>query len=285
MLSVSGFLSNLDKLVFSAVTFIVVYVIYRIIVREINTLRAKERLQEHLTYTLIRIAKWTSAIVILSAILAEWGVTLGIISGILAIFGGTIIGFAAINTIGNAIAGLIVMTSKPFEVGDRVFFKGQFADIVGVELIYTKMLTLDNVLVSVPNQELLKAEIDNYGKKNVVRRHCTVTPGFEYNSAEIEKALLEAAGKVRGVLKEPQAHVWITKFQNYAVEYNLYIFINDIKRLPEIDAELHRKVLETCKEHGIDISTPLLLKPLKDAPVQYRDLKAKREVTAFSLEC
>ena len=278
-------LSNLDKLVFSAVTFIVVYVIYRIIVREINTLKAKERLQEHLTYTLIRIAKWTSAIVILSVILAEWGMTLGIISGILAIFGGTIIGFAAINTIGNAIAGLIVMTSKPFEVGDRVFFKGQFADIVGVELIYTKMLTLDNVLVSVPNQELLKAEIDNYGKKNVVRRHCTVTPGFEYNSAEIEKALLEAAGKVRGVLKEPQAYVWITKFQNYAVEYNLYVFINDIKRLPEIDAELHRKVLETCKEHGIDISTPLLLKPLKDAPVQYRDLKAKREVTAFSLEC
>ena len=279
------FLSNLGKLVFSAVTVIVVYVIYRIVVREINTLKAKERLQEHLAYTLIRITKWTSAIVILSAILAEWGMTLGIISGILAIFGGTIIGFAAINTIGNAIAGLIVMTSKPFEVGDRVFFNGKFADIVGIELIYTKMLTLDNVLVSVPNQELLKAEIDNYGKKNVVRRHCTVTPSFEYNSAEIEKALLEAAGKVRGVLNEPQAYVWITKFQNYAVEYNLYIFINDIKRLPEIDAELHRKVLETCKEHGIDISTPLLLKPLKDVPVQYRDSKAKREVTAFSLEC
>ena len=278
-------LSNLDKLVFSAVTFIVVYVIYRIIVREINTLKAKERLQEHLAYTLIRIVKWTSAIVILSVVLAEWGMTLGIISGILAIFGGTIIGFAAINTIGNAIAGLIVMTSKPFEVGDRVFFNGQFADIVGIELIYTKMLTLDNVLVSVPNQELLKAEIDNYGKKNLVRRHCTVTLDFEYNSAEIEKVLLEAAGKVRGVLKEPQAYVWITKFQNYAVEYNLYIFINDIKRLPEIDAELHRKVLETCKEHGIEISTPLLLKPLKDVPVQYRDLKEKREVTAFSLEC
>ena len=278
-------LSNLDKLIFSAVTFIVVYVIYRIIVREINTLKAKERLQEHLAYTLIRIAKWTSAIVILSVVLAEWGMTLGIISGILAIFGGTIIGFAAINTIGNAIAGLIVMTSKPFEVGDRVFFNGQFADIVGIELIYTKMLTLDNVLVSVPNQELLKAEIDNYGKKNLVRRHCTVTLDFEYNSAEIEKILLEAARKVRGVLKEPQAYVWITKFQNYAVEYNLYIFINDIKRLPEIDAELHRKVLETCKEHGIDISTPLLLKPLKDVPVQYRDLKEKREVTAFSLEC
>lgn len=277
-------LSNLDKLVFSAVTFVVVYVIYRIAVREIKTLKTKEKLQEHLAYTLIRISKWASAAVILSAILAQWGVTLGIVSGILAIFGGTIIGFAAINTIGNAIAGLIVMTSRPFEVGDRVFFNGQFADIVGIELIYTKMQTLDNVLVSVPNQELLKAEIDNYGKRNIVRRCCAVTPGFEYNSVDVEKALLEAACKVQGVLKEPQAYVWITKFQNYAVEYNLYVFINDIKRLPEIDAELHRKVLKTCKEHGIDISTPLLVKQLKDASAQPRDFEAKRKATPFSLE-
>lgn len=257
-------LSNFDKLVFSAITLIVVYVFYRIIAREIRSLRARNKLEEHLAVTLIRIVKWTSAIVVFSAILAQWGVTIGVISGLLTIFGGTIIGFAAINTIGNAIAGLIVMTSRPFRVGDRIFFNGQFADIVSIELIYTKMLTLDNVLVSIPNQELLKAEIDNFGKKRVIRRHCAVTPGFEYDSADVEKALLEAAEKIEGVLKEPKPYVWITKFQNYAVEYTLYVFINDIKRLPEIDAELYRIVLQTCKQHGIDISTPLLLKQLKN---------------------
>jgi small-conductance mechanosensitive channel len=41
------------------------------------------------------------------------------------------------------------------------------------------------------------------------------------------------------------------------------VFINDVKRLQEIDAELHRKVLETCKAHKIDISTPLLLRRLE----------------------
>ena len=257
-------LSNLDKIVFSLVTVVAVYVVYRIVVREIKILRAKERLEEHLSFTLIRIVKWASALVVFSAVLAQWGVEIGVISGILTIFGGTIIGFAAINTIGNAIAGLIVMTSRPFKVGDRIFFNGQFADITSIELIYTKMLTLDNVLVSVPNQELLKAEIDNYGKKRVIRRSCTVTPGFEYDSAQVEKTLLEAAGKVRGVLNEPKPYVWITKFQSYAVEYTLYVFVSDIKRLPEIDAELHRAVLETCRLHNIDISTPLLLKQLKD---------------------
>lgn len=255
--------ANLDRMILSAITIVAVYIIYRVVVREIRSLNAHKKLEDHITYTLIRVVKWTSAFVVLSAVLAEWGVTLGAITGLLALFGGTIVGFAAINTIGNAISGLIVMTSRPFEVGDRIFFNEQFADVVAIDLIYTKMVTLDNVLVSVPNQELLKAEIDNYGKKTVIRRRCTVTPGFEYDSQEVESALLAAASKVDEVLKQPKPYVWIASFQSYAVEYVLYVFINDIKRLQEIDAKLHREVLVTCKEHRIDISTPLLLRQLR----------------------
>ena len=257
-------LFNLDKIVFSTISIVVVYIFYRVVIREIRRLQKKGKLEEHLVLTLERITKWASALLIFSIVLAQWGVTLGVISGILTIFGGTIIGFAAINTIGNAIAGLIVMTSRPFRVGDRIFFNDQLADITSIELIYTKMLTLDNVLVSVPNQELLKAEIDNYGKKRTIRRSCTITPGFEYDAAMVEKTLLEAAKKVSDVLTEPKPYVWITKFQNYAVEYNLYAFINNVKKLPEIDAELHRAVLETCKQNDIDISTPILLKQLNE---------------------
>jgi len=152
--------------------------------------------------------------------------------------------------------------SRPFGVGDRIFFNGKFADVVAIELIYTKMLTLDNVLVSIPNQELLKSEVDNYGGKKTIRRHVTITAGFEYNDKDVERTLLEAIDKVDGILKNPKPYVWITKFQNYAVEYTLYGFIDEVRRLPEIEAELHSKVLETCKEHKIDISTPLILRQL-----------------------
>jgi small-conductance mechanosensitive channel len=255
--------TNLNNIIFSVVMVVAGYVIYRLLSRQIRSFSYNKRLEKHLALTLIRVVKWLSALIIFSAILAQWGVTLGTIMTIVTIFGGTIIGFAAVNTIGNAIAGLIVMTSRPFAVGDRIFFNGKFADVIAIELIYTKMFTLDNVLVSVPNQELLKAEVDNYGKENVIRRRCTVTPGFEYDSAEVEKALLEAAEKTPDVLKDPKPYVWITNFQNYAVEYSLYVFISEIKRLPEIDAELYRQVLEACKRHEIDISTPTLLKQIK----------------------
>lgn len=257
-------ITNLANIIFSIVLIIAGYILSRFLAREINTLRAQKKLEEHAAYTLNRILKWIVFVAVFSIILAQFGITLGVVSGLLTILGGTIIGFAAINTLGNAIAGLIVMTSRPFRVGDRIFFNDKFADVVAVELIYTKMITLDNVLVSIPNQELLKAEIDNFGKKKVVRRQVTVTPGFEYRTQDVEKALIEAASKVSRVLKEPKPYVWITRFKDYAVEYVLYVFINDIKGLPEIDAELHRKVLEICKEHEIDITTPMIIRSLKD---------------------
>jgi small conductance mechanosensitive channel len=260
-------IANLPNIVFSFVTIIVGYIVIKLVAREIKSLRNQKKLEEHAAYTLNRILKWVTFIAVFSIILAQFGITLGTVSGILTILGGTIIGFAAINTLGNTIAGLIVMTSRPFKVGDRIFFNGQFADVEAIELIYTKMRTLDNVLVSIPNQELLKAEIDNYGKKSVVRRGCSITAGYELTSEQVERALMEAANRLvemKDALKEPKAYVWVTKFGNYAVEYTLYVFIQDIKRLPEIDSNLKRTVLESCKQHGIDICTPTIIRTVKN---------------------
>ena len=260
-------LENVDNVVFSLLTIVVGYIIIKLVAREIKSLKGQNRLEQHAAYTLNRVFKWLIFVAVFSIILAQFGITLGEVSGLLTVLGGTIIGFAAINTLGNTIAGLIVMTSRPFKVGDRIFFNGQFADVEAIELIYTKMRTLDNVLVSIPNQELLKAEIDNYGKKTVVRRGCAVTPGFELSSEQVEPVLLEAADRLierNDVLKTPKPYVWVTKFGNYAVEYTLYVFINEIKRLPEIDSNIKRTVLDSCKKHGIDISTPTIIRSIKD---------------------
>ncbi|NIR86085.1 mechanosensitive ion channel [Candidatus Bathyarchaeota archaeon] len=252
--------SNLGRVVFFAITVVVVYILYKVLTRQITRLKEQRKLEENVAFTLKRIFQWMAGLAVLAVVVAQFGIEIGIIAGLLALAGGTIIGFAATNTIGNAIAGIIVMTSRPFKIGDRIFFNGQFADVVSIDLIYTRMRTLDNVLVSVPNQELLRSEIDNYGRKRIVRRSCSITAGYELSAEQVEAALLEAATKVKGVLGDPKPYVWTTNFQNFAVEYTLYVFISEIKRLPEIDANLKRTILETCNRHKIDISTPTLIR-------------------------
>jgi small-conductance mechanosensitive channel len=226
-------------------------------------LEQQGKLKEEIAQSLRRVFKWLAWLLVLGVIIAQFGIDVGLIAGLLALAGGTIIGFASMNTIGNAISGLIILTSRPFRVGDRIFFNGQFADVVAVDLIYTRMKTLDNGRVSVPNQKLLETQIDNYRKKTIVRRKCSITAGYELPFEQVEKALLEAAGRVEGVLQNPKPYIWVTEFGNFAIEYTLFVYINQIKRIPEIDAELKRMVVVACRDYGIDISTPSLVRSLK----------------------
>lgn len=259
-----GWLStNWGRIVFSAVGVVVVYVAYSLLARQIANLQKQRKLEAGVAFGLTRAFKWVSVLIILGVIFAQFGIEVGIVAGFLALAGGTIVGFAAMSTIGNAIAGIIVMVSRPFKIGDRILFKKQFADVVAIDLIYTRMRTLDNVLISIPNQELLTSEIDNFGKKTTVRRSCSVSVAHDVSSERVETALLEAADKVDGVLKDPRPYVWVTNLGDFAVEYTLYTFVNQIKRLPEVDGDMRRTVLEACKEHGIDISTPRLFRSVE----------------------
>lgn len=255
--------SNLGRIVFPATTIIVVFVIYKLLIGQITRLEEQQKLGKNVAFTLKRTFKWFTALIALVVVIAQFDVEIGIVAGFFALAGGTILGFASMNTIGNAIAGIIVLSSRPFKIGDRIFFNGQFADVVSVDLIYTRMKTLDNVLISIPNQELLKSEVDNYGKETIIRRPVSITVGYESDSKQVEKALLESANKVEDVLSNPKSYVWITRFQNFAVEYTLYVFISKIERVPEIEAELKKAILETCKQHGIDLVTPNLLRSIR----------------------
>jgi small-conductance mechanosensitive channel len=255
--------ANWQSLAFSFIGIIVVYSAYRLLNRELAKLKESKRLEENVAVNLNRVFKWVFALIAIGVVVAQFGFDVGLVAGFMALAGGTILGIASMNTIGNAIAGIIVMISKPFKIGDRIIFNKQFADVVAIDLIYTRMRTLDNVMISVPNQQLLTSEIDNYGKKETVRRNCTVTIGYDSPSEQVEKVLLEAAAKVEGVLKEPKPYVWVTGMLNYSVEYSLYVFISQIKMLPIIDSHLKRMVLDVCREHGIDLATPSLVQTVK----------------------
>ena len=244
----------------SVFAIIIGYIIYLLVKRQLSKLAKHEKLEISTAKNITKLIKYLIILIILTSILTQFGESLGLITALFTLVGGTIIGFAAMNTLGNMIAGLIIMVSRPFSVGDRILYDGKIADIVEIKLIYTTMLDLDNVRISVPNQILLSKEINDFGQKEIIRRHVSITPGFEEDRKKIEEVLLNVPGKLDQVLKEPKPYVWINSFQNYAVEYRLYVFVKDIKNLPLIESELHKAVLDACKENNIDIRTPLLHK-------------------------
>jgi len=242
---------------------VVLYATYRLIAGWLTRLEKKGAIKENLSFMLKRTTKFLLLLLYIAILFPLLGVDVGFIMGLIAVAGGTIVGFAAMNTLGNAIAGLIIMMTQPFKVGDRLYFNGQFVDVEAIDLMYTRMKTFDNVVIYVPNQELLRSEIHNYAEKSKIRVSCSITADYDLDYIRVQQALLEAAKQVDGVLSDPEPYVWITGFQNYAAEYTLYVYTDRIKQLQEFQAQLRRKVLETCRKNGIEIVTPTLVKSMQ----------------------
>lgn len=257
-------LSVLPQILISAVSILLGYFFIRITRKNIEDRMKDQKLGEHLSYTLITLIRWATILIVSSIILFQFGLNLAAITGFLSVVGGTIIGFAAINTLGNAIAGFIIMISRPFRVGDRILFNGRYFDVITINLIYTKLRTLDLVYVSVPNQELLRKELDNYGKKNIIRQSVTVTAGYDEPRTRVSNTLLGAVDKVPLVLKAPLSYVSITDFQNYAMQYTLFYFIREVKRMPWIEADVRNSIVDAFNKNGIGMTTPLLSKRAGD---------------------
>ncbi|HUT81082.1 MAG TPA: mechanosensitive ion channel domain-containing protein [Candidatus Bathyarchaeia archaeon] len=250
--------ANYVQLIIALVVIVIAIVIRIFSVRYIKRLERKNKLTENYSKVLIRIIRVIFSFVLIFSILIAFNVTVGAITGAVALLGGTIVGFAAINTIGNALAGLIIMISKPIHIGDRILYNGNFADVLSIELIFTKLKTLDKATVLIPNQELLKQEIYNYGKNELIRRQCIVTVGFEIESELVESILYKALKGVNGVLEDPPAKVRLTNFQNFAVEYKLFYSIREIQKVIEIDSNVKLNVLKIAKKYNIDLRTPNL---------------------------
>jgi small-conductance mechanosensitive channel len=226
-------------------------------------MRDEGLLDETVSFVLKRVFRWGTILIVVVFVVAQFGIRLDLVTGLFVVAGGTVIGFASMNTFGNAIAGLILMTSRPFNIGDRLLMNGQFMDVESIDLIYTRIKTTDNILVSIPNQKLIQTDLMNYGKNTMIRRQYSVTAGYEEPFKKVEATLLESAKRVEKVLKDPEPFVWITEFQNFAVEYTLLLSIEDSKNIQEIDSQTMRSILETCEKHGIELSTPSLVRSIK----------------------
>jgi len=255
--------TNIVNIVTTALIMGIILVLYRFLIRETDKLRKKEVIDLNTAFLFKRVTKWTTYILIGVLIFNTLGIQIDFFLGLWVLAGGTIIGFASMNTIGNALAGLIIMVSTPFKIRDRLFFQDQYVVVEDIDLIYTRMRTLDNVVIAVPNQIILESVISNQSVYGIVRRRVVVTTDYSEKPEKIREVLLSAIRKVEDDLDEPEPYVWITDFQSFAMEYTLFYYIGDTQWVQLIDSKVREAVINEFNANSIDMSTPNLIKSLK----------------------
>lgn len=127
------------------------------------------------------------------------------------------------DALANIIGGFTLLSTKPFSMGDFVEVAGQSGTVNTIGLNYTKLTTTDGKTVSIPNSQVVAAEIVNYTVAGTRRTDITVSVSSEHSAKQVMDALKEAAD-LPTALQEKPASVVISDYAQGAVVYLLQIW-------------------------------------------------------------
>jgi len=186
---------------------------------------------------------------------------------------GVALSFAAKDTLSNLIAGVLLIVDRPFEVGDRIEIWGapklqaSWGDIVEIGIRATKIRTTDNIMVIIPNNEIMRRDIINYTASGASIR-LRIPIGIAYD-ADVEKAkalCLQAADECEYVKKRPAPACILRSFGASSIDLQLRVWIEDARRRRDADDWLTERVKTLFDGAGIEIPYPKRDLYIKQAP-------------------
>jgi small-conductance mechanosensitive channel len=176
-----------------------------------------------------------------------------------SVFIGVIFSLGSSSFIANVMAGLAMTYRGAFKEGDRVQIGDVFGRVEEVKLMTTRIHTLKNESVVIPNSNILNTNVTNYSvmaREPGVVLHTTVGIGYDAPWRQVEAMLLLAAEQTQGLQKEPRPFVLQTLMGDFAVNYEINAYCKDAGRMAAIKSELHRNIQDVFNEHGVQIMSP-----------------------------
>jgi len=209
-----------------------------------------------LKYTLSRVSQYI--IVILGFLISFQFVGIDL-TGLAVIFGllSVGIGFGLQNITANFISGLIVMFERPISVGDRVEVAGIEGDVIEINIRSTKIRTLNNISIIVPNSEFVSNNVINYSHgDSSFRLDVNVGVSYSSNLEKVLDALNSVATEHPKVMKTPPHQVHLREFGDSAWEMQLRVWIPNVKERYVLRNELHQTIVDKFQKFGIEIPFP-----------------------------
>jgi len=190
-------------------------------------------------------------------ILAVWQINL---TPLLASAGlaGIIVGLAAKDTLGNFIGGVSVFLDRPFKPGDYIVLRsGERGRVVDIGLRSTKMVTRDDVLITIPNSVIVSTKIINESAPSrIMRVRTKVSVANTSDVDHVKDILLKIAGDNRLVLSEPKPLVRFRTFGDGSLDYELLCWIAQPKDKGRLIHQLGTAVVKAFNEAGIALPSP-----------------------------
>jgi len=172
--------------------------------------------------------------------------------------GSLAIGMAAKDTMAHMISGFTLMLDRPFRIGDRIQLAGgQVGDVLDIGLRSTKIKTLDNQQLIIPNSDLCNTILTNQAFPDR-RAKGRVNIGVAYGSdvEQVKQILVATALEVEGVLHDPAPEAYFASFGDSALAMSLFFWVEEYGQLFAVTDRINSLLLRRFNESGIEIPFP-----------------------------
>ena len=226
--------------------------ILRTVVHHLGEIFVRRRLLLHKLSTFIRFG------VYLVTIVSIVHLSFNISREALALLGGgaaVVLGFAVKDLMASVVAGVMLMFDRPFQVGDRVSFGGQYGDISAIGMRSVKLQTLDDSTVTIPNNMFL-TNITSSGNYGVLDMQVVVDfhIGIDQDAQRARELVREATALSRYIYLPKPIFVGVSEVMmtNYvAIRLRLKAYVLDTRYEKEFETDVTLRVLEAFHENGI----------------------------------
>ena len=155
------------------------------------------------------------------------------------------------STIRNIFAGLAIMDSSPFEVGDRINIGGDMeCDVVQKNLMFTEVKTMEGDFVDFPNIKIIEGKIFNYSRSVAHAITVRVQVDFSISHNEVERLIRDAVGKVQGIMKDTTAEVIGVGIEGSTIQYEVRAHVEDSLKARQLRSELIFRIQDAFHSAG-----------------------------------
>lgn len=170
----------------------------------------------------------TLSIILKGAVLFSIATILGAdLTGLVAILAAAAfaIGMALQGSLGNFASGILILTLKPFKVGDWIEVGEKFGRVVEIGIFSTDVLTPGNKILIIPNSMITESVVTNFTEKGMIRLELEVTMPYEESFPKVERILTEALQNVDKILDSPKPEIGIINFDSHNVQLTVRPYV------------------------------------------------------------
>lgn len=185
--------------------------------------------------------------------------------------GGVVIGFAFRDIFQNLLAGILILFTRPFHIGDQIVSEKHEGEVVDILVRATLLRTYDNRVVVIPNSELYTKRVVVNTAYDTRRLSVEVGIGYDENIADARATILEAIATLPGIVTDPTPEVLVNLLGDFSVILEVRFWISPPDRREAVEAQ--DQVLEAIKRAltAADIEMPFPIQKIMIDPGEPRN--------------